>query len=118
MSLPDSIVVCVFRVPPDGAGHTQSLWLSPSILDLIKDVKSLPRKHLHPLGVKTRLQQQQQQQQVYMCMCIHIYVCIYIHVYVRKCVYIYVCVYIHIYIYLCVYVCIEREKERENYIYM
>jgi hypothetical protein len=47
--LPDSIVVCVFRMPRDEAGLTESLLFSPSILSFVNDIQSLHRKHLHPL---------------------------------------------------------------------
>jgi hypothetical protein len=46
--LPDSIILCVFRMPRDDMSHTQSLWLSPPIIDLAREIKGLHRKHRKP----------------------------------------------------------------------
>jgi len=57
VALPDSIIFCIFRMPRDGAAgkdSMQSLWLSPSILDFVKDIQGLRRKHLKPFRSKRR----------------------------------------------------------------
>ena len=64
--LPDSIIFCIFRMPRDGAAGAesmqsesmQSLWLSPSILDFVKDIQGLHRKHLHPFITKSHMNSQ------------------------------------------------------------